>query len=86
MASATGTDARAPTEIGVGELLRRLEGRLTVDDGKSAQDSSPGEIAVHLLNEQLTDAMSQVLDSMTLDQLMEHVNRAAVRQQQMYYI
>ena len=78
--------SRPPAEIAVGELLRRLEGRLTVDDGKSAMDISPGEIAVHLLNEQLTAAMSQVLDSMTLDQLMEHVNRAAVRQQQMYYI
>jgi Rrf2 family protein len=78
--------SRPPAEIAVGELLRRLEGRLTVDDGKTVTDISPGEIAVHLLNEQLTAAMSEVLDSMTLDQLMEHVNRANVKQQQMYYI
>ncbi len=78
--------ARPAREISVGDLIRRLEGRLTVDDGKSSSDISPGEIAVHLLNQQLTGAMSQVLDAMTLEQLMEHVNKAAGQQQEMYYI
>jgi Rrf2 family protein len=78
--------SRPPKEIAVGEILRRLEGRLTVDDGKKANDISPGEVAVHLLNQQLTDAMSKVLDAMTLAQLLEHVNRAAGQQQEMYYI
>ena len=78
--------SRPPKEIAVGEILRRLEGRLTVDDGKKASDISPGEVAVHLLNQQLTDAMSKVLDAMTLAQLMEHVNRTAGQQQEMYYI
>jgi hypothetical protein len=46
----------------------------------------PGEIAVDLLNEQLTRATDEVLESMTLEQLLEHVNRASGVQQQMYYI
>jgi Rrf2 family protein len=78
--------SRPAREISVGDLVRRLEGRLTVDDGKSSTDITPGEIAVHLLNRQLTGAMSQVLDALTLEQLMEHVNKAAGQQQEMYYI
>lgn len=79
--------ARAPREIAVGDLIRRLEGRLTIKEGERADSMSPGEVAVHLLNERLTDATDEVLDRMTLEQLMEHVNRAAnAQQQQMYYI
>jgi hypothetical protein len=47
---------------------------------------SPGKIAVRLLNERLTDATDEVLDKMSLEQLMEHVNRAGNVQQSMYYI
>ena len=78
--------ARAPRDIRVGEIIRRLEGRLTVTDDEQRDDRSPGEIAVHLLNERLTQATDAVLDQMTLEQLMEHVNRAGNVQQQMYYI
>lgn len=80
--------SRSPREIGVGDLIRRLEGRLTIKERQdvSTNDLSPGEVAVRLLNEKLTDATDQVLDQMTLEQLMEHVNRAASVQQAMYYI
>lgn len=78
--------SRPPREIRVGELVRRLEGRLTVRDGQSSDDLSPGELAVHLLNEKLTEATDDVLDTMTLEQLLEHVNRAGGVQTQMYYI
>jgi Rrf2 family protein len=78
--------ARAPRDIAVGDLIRRLEGRLTISEGERPDSMSPGEVAVHLLNEKLTDATDEVLDRMTLEQLMEHVNRAANAQQQMYYI
>ncbi len=78
--------SRAPREISVGDLIRRLEGRLTLKEGKLPDELSPGEVAVHLVNEKLTDATDQVLDNITLEQLMEHVNRAGNMQQQMYYI
>lgn len=77
--------SRAPREIHVGELIRRLEGRLTVKEIEAAGDHSPGEVAVHLLNEKLTDATDTALDDLTLEQLLEHVNRAGGLQQ-MYYI
>jgi len=70
----------------VGDLIRRLEGRMTVKETISATDQSPGKVAVRLINEKLTDAMDQVLDAMTLEELVEHVNRASHSQQEMYYI
>lgn len=83
--------ARAPRDIRVGEVIRRLEGRLTVNNsgngnGHADEERSPGEIAVHLLNERLTAATDQVLDNLSLEQLMEHVGRLSNLQQQMYYI
>jgi Rrf2 family protein len=78
--------SRPPREIAVGELIRRLEGRLTVNQGARANDLTPGEVAVHLLNEKLTTATDDVLDAMTLEQLMEHIGRAVNEQQEMYYI
>jgi len=78
--------ARTPKEISVGDLVRRLEGRLTVKEGRMAPDTTPGEAAVHFLNEKLTDATDDVLDNLTLEQLLEQANKAAGTQQQMYYI
>jgi Rrf2 family protein len=78
--------SRAPKDIGVGDLIRRLEGRLTVKESAPAGEQSPGKVAVRLINEKLTDAMDQVLDAMTLEELLEHVNRASNANQEMYYI
>lgn len=78
--------SRPAREIRVGDLVRRLEGRLTVKEIRIASEISPGEVAVHFLNERLTQATDDVLDNLTLDQLLEHANKAASLQQQMYYI
>ena len=77
--------SRAPREINVGDLIRRLEGRLTVKEPRRVEERSPGEVAVHLLNEKLTEATDAALDDLTLEQLIEHVNRTGGLQQ-MYYI
>ncbi len=78
--------SRPPREINVGDLIRRLEGRLTIKEGLAGPDQSPGELAVRILNEKLTAATDQVLDSLTLEQLLELVVRAGGVQQSMYYI
>jgi Rrf2 family protein len=77
--------SRAPRDISVGDVIRRLEGRLSIKEGVQGNDRSPGEVAVHLLNEKLTEATDAALDDMTLEQLLEHVNRSGSLQQ-MYYI
>jgi Rrf2 family protein len=80
--------ARDPREISVGDLVRRLEGRFSLKEkeGISPADLSPAKAAVRLVNERLTEAMDNVLDKMTLEQLMEQVSRATGLQQSMYYI
>lgn len=78
--------SRAPREIRVGDIIRRLEGRLTLKEEEGTRDNSPGKVAVRLINNKLTDATDHVLDNMTLEELLEHVARASGSQQEMYYI
>ncbi len=78
--------SRKPKDINVGDLLRRLEGRLTSNDAAPRSEGSPGEIAVRLISQKLTVATDDVLDAMTLEQLVEQINRIAKPQQEMYYI
>src|SRR5439155_15172931 len=78
--------ARPAREIRVGDLIRRLEGRLTVKEPIAPGEISPGEIAIRLINEKLTEATDEALGDMTLEQLLDQVNRAGNLQQSMYYI
>ena len=78
--------SRSPRDSSVGDLIRRLEGRLTVRQSTPPSELSPGEVAVRLINDKLTEATDDVLDAMTLEQLLDHVNRATSSQQEMYYI
>ncbi len=78
--------SRAAKDIRVGELIRRLEGRLTINQADEVGESTPGEVAVRLLNNRLTAATDEVLDIMSLEELMEHVSKASGSQQEMYYI
>ena len=78
--------SRPARDIRVGDLIRRLEGRLNVKEPVPTTELSAGEIAVRLINERLTDATDVVLDDMTLEQLVEQVARAGSLQQSMYYI
>ena len=77
--------SRAPRDIQVGEVIRRLEGRLSVIENRPTSDLSPGEAAIHLLNAKLTEATDGALDNMTLEQLLEHASKTG-GVQQMYYI
>jgi Rrf2 family protein len=78
--------SRSPREIGVGDLIRRLEGRLTIRQPNSVSEQSPGDVAVRLINDKLTTATDTVLNTMSLEELLELVNRASGSQQAMYYI
>jgi len=78
--------ARPPREIIVGDVVRRLEGRLSLREGRVSSEMSSGEVAVGFLNEKLTQATDEVLDNLTLEQLMEQANKATAQHQQMYYI
>ncbi len=77
--------SRPPGEIRVGDLIRRLEGRLSLKPPKTRGETSSGAMAIRLLNERLTEATDKVLDAMTLEELMEQVPKSGAGQQ-MYYI
>jgi Rrf2 family protein len=79
--------SRSPREISVGDLLRRLEGRLTVAESADPAESSPGSVGVRLLNEKLTAATDDVMDHLSLEELVESIAKAGGgAQQEMYYI
>jgi Rrf2 family protein len=79
--------SRNPNDILIGEIIRRLEGRITTKESSPTPDMSPGKIAVRLINQQLTAATDDVLDTMTLDQLVDQVTKVSgPAQQEMYYI
>jgi Rrf2 family cysteine metabolism transcriptional repressor len=77
--------AQSPAQIVLGDVLRRLEGRLTVRDRSVPTDASPGKMAVYVLNRKLTEATDQVLAQLTLEQLIEELSRAGGGDA-MYYI
>jgi Rrf2 family protein len=78
--------ARPAREIMVGDVVRSLEGRLSLREGRVPADMSAGEVAVGYLNQKLTEATDDVLDKLTLEQLIEQTAKTANQQQQMYYI
>jgi len=79
--------SRSPRDIKVGDIVRRLEGRLTVKDYTATPDDlSPGEVAVRLINEKLTESTDEVLDKLTVEDLAEQAMRGGHSQQSMYYI
>ena len=77
---------RPPRDIRVADLIRRLEVRLSAKEPRPGSELSPGEIAVRLINEKLTEATDVALGDMTLEQLVDQTNRAGSLQQSMYYI
>ena len=52
----------------------------------SSDLNAPGKLAIRLINDKLTEATDQVLDTMTLEDLLEQVTRAGNANQEMYYI
>jgi Rrf2 family protein len=78
--------SKTPRDVSVGEIIRRLEGRLATKDTSPKSEVSPGAIAVRLLADKLTTATDAVLDELNLEQLLEHVAKAGTQANAMYYI
>ncbi len=69
-----------PADIRVGDLIRRLEGRLTVkEEVRSPSDNVTRRNRVsHCFNERLTDATDAVLDAITLEELLDQIAKTGV--------
>jgi Rrf2 family protein len=80
--------ARPPRDIIIGDIVARLEGKKLMEEQPDVEAGSterPGEVAVRVVQTELSDAVRRVLHAMTLLQLSEHVNQQS-RATQMYYI
>jgi Rrf2 family protein len=78
--------ARAPRDILIGDVIARLEGKqLQEDQGEPPANEKPGEVAVRLVQTDLSRAVREVLESLSLAQLTEQVAQHT-RGSQMYYI
>lgn len=78
--------ARAPKDITLGEIIARLEGKKLLDDEAPAESPErPGEVAVRMVQVELSEALRNVLNNFTLAQLAEKLS-AGNRGGQMYYI
>ena len=76
---------RTPATVIVGDLIGRLEGR-DVASETLPSDAAAGETALHLIQERLRQAHADVLDQLTLEQLVDEVQRAGLQRDAMYYI
>lgn len=77
---------KPPAQIAVGEVIQRLEGGEEGENAELANDAVQGEVALHLIHTRLNKAQSDVLDRMTLDQLVEEVQKLSRSRDAMYYI
>ncbi|HVS73271.1 MAG TPA: Rrf2 family transcriptional regulator [Phycisphaerae bacterium] len=80
--------ARPPREIVVADIVARLEGKKLMEEPEAEPvggTERPGEIAVRIVQAQLSEAVRQVLQTMTLQQLAEQVGQQN-RSAQMFYI
>ncbi|MGC8553069.1 MAG: RrF2 family transcriptional regulator [Phycisphaerae bacterium] len=78
--------ARPAKDILVGEIISRLEGKKLLQEADGPPDElRPGELAVYILQEELSNAIGGVLNTITLAQLAEKVGQKS-RGGQMFYI
>jgi Rrf2 family protein len=77
---------RPPRDIKVSDLIKRLEGRPTPADSRPPEHPTAGQIALQFVASELTGAISDAMDSLTLEELVEQVNRRMGASEEMYYI
>jgi len=78
--------ARNPKDVLVGEIVARLEGKKLLEEEPPAESAErPGEVAVRVIQDQLSTAVRTVLNTTTLAQITEEVAQRS-RASQMYYI
>jgi len=78
--------ARSPKDISLADIVGRLEGKKLMDDAMAPEPGErPGEVAVRLMQADMSDAIRTLLSAKTLAQLAEQVAQQG-RGSQMYYI
>ncbi len=78
--------ARPPKNILLGDIVARLEGKKLMEDQAEPEPGErPGEVAIRVIQTELSDAVRSVLNATTLAQIAERVSQQTPTGQ-MYYI
>lgn len=79
--------ARDPKSILIADIVGRLEGKKLMEEEQAGSEATlrPGEVAVQLIQDELSEAVRKVLTGTSLAQLAERVSQES-RGNQMYYI
>ncbi len=80
--------ARPPKDISISDIVGRLEGKKLMEeqpDVEAGNTERPGEVAVRVVQGELSEAVQRVLKAMSLAELGEQVS-ARSRATEMYYI
>ena len=79
--------ARPASRVIIGELIRKLEDHdLPGLPESPGSDAVPGEAALHLIQARITKAHAEVLDGLTLEEVVDEVQRNGMSRDAMYYI
>ena len=79
--------ARPASRVIIGDLIRKLEDHdLPADAAPPAGDAVPGEAALQLIQGRIAKAHAQVLDGLTLEEVVDEVQKNAKSRDAMYYI
>jgi len=81
--------AEKPTNITVGAVLRVLEGNLSVIDEKSMEEKTNDRIEDCIREKvwsKINTSINEVVDKITLEELMDEYNKMANLEADMYYI
>ncbi len=78
--------ARAPKDILVGDIVSRLEGKKLMEEQEDPESGErPGEVAIKVIQWQLSEAVREVLNGTSLAEIAEKVGQRSP-ESQMYYI
>jgi Rrf2 family cysteine metabolism transcriptional repressor len=77
--------SRDPKQLSMADIIARLEGNKLLEDEDVETGGRPGEMAVEIVQGDLSAAVRDVLEKMSLSDLMERVSQSS-RGNQMYYI
>lgn len=75
-----------PRDIKVSDLIKPWKAVPHRWNRADLEHPTPGQIALDFVGGKLANAISSAMDSMTLEELVEHVNKSANSAQEMYYI
>lgn len=78
--------AKPAGRVVIGDVIRKLEDQAAGEEDSAKQEIVPGEAALQLIQGRLVKAHAEVLDGLSLEVLVDEVQKNATARDAMYYI